>query len=124
MSHYATRIDDLHWGKQFAASPLARESLPVMHQPQLLYPSSAPPAQERIVVHHYQQQAPVSGVVQNNPAPPVAVAPTSRQDMITMVLFVLVIALCLFVVHLNSKINSLQTLVNYMAIRSGNLPRL
>lgn len=116
MSHYAARIDDLHWGSQFNSNSLIRDALPVSQQPQLLYPSSAPP--ETVVVHHHQQQ---------QPPPPhqyVPVQGTSRSDTGMMVLFALVILLCLFVMHLNSRISAMQNLLNYMSIRAGGLPQI
>lgn len=118
MSRYATRIDDLSWGTQFVASPSAQDMLPVKYQPQLLYPSSAPSA-----LHAPAMPTPAS------PTVPLATSSSSshgsttqtqqRSDMIAMVLFVLVVGLCLCVVHLNAKLNSLQTLVNLMLVRHG-----
>jgi len=115
MSRYATRIDDLSWGTQFAASPpSAQDMLPVKHQPQLLYPSSAPVAPAASV-----SAPPAVSLAASSSSTGHAAAPTQRSDMIALVLFVLVVGLCLCVVHLNAKLNSLQTLVNLMLVRQG-----
>ena len=112
MSRFATPID-LLWGGTPAGLPpaSAAESRPPASPepeafpPQLLYPSSAP------------NEAPPPPAAP--PAPPVAVQPSSRTDTLVMVLAAVVVLLLLFIVHLNSKLNSLQMMVTFMASRSG-----
>ena len=113
MSRFATPIDDLMWGG-YAVSPEppatadppsepAGEPAGEAFPPQLLYPSSAP-----------QEPQPVPP-----PPLPTVAAPASRTDLIVMALAAVVLVLLFFIVHLNSKLNSLQMMVTFMATRSS-----
>lgn len=98
MSSYATRVDDLCWGRMPTA--LVPDSLPVSQQPQLLYPSSSPaPAAPELVHHHHQ-------------------ASIAKQDPLVLALLIIVVILAFFVVHLNSKLNAMQTMMTYLAHRA------
>jgi hypothetical protein len=50
------------------------------------------------------------------------VQPTTRTDTVVMVLLAVVVLLLLFVVHLHSKLSSLQMMVTFLASRHGPVP--
>ena len=116
MSHFATPIHDVIWGGESADTLEPSKSKPEPFAPQLLYPSSAPPP---IDVPAQPLTAPKAALLQPAPPPPVAMSGTSRSDMLSIVLVALVIALLIFSVHLNSKVNSLQMMLTILASRGG-----
>ena len=127
MSHFATPIQDVVWGGEVSSNLLQKNDAPVEpFAPQLLYPSSAalppaslPPVPANPAPPSEPKAAALSAAGAPQHPPPVAMYGATRSDVIMVVLFLLVIALLVFAVHLNSKVNSLQMMIAILAARKS-----
>lgn len=125
MAAYHSRVDELHWGP-------ATEQLPVLQQPRLLYPSSAPQTAATVAVPPITSAlppmlptplAPVMPAVTAplSTTPPAIVGPFSKDEkvnqlfILVIVLFVLLFLLGLYTINLNQKLAMTNNFLQYMA---------